>query len=289
MPLPFILPAEPFLTAPDLDWYPSPLCHHPHGLHAEEAGACCDPRTTLPTSRSKPPQQRERHLPIFFPSTKRLYDHSIWIWCILEGPREEGPSTTKSNVRSCGHGGNDGDDEGEYDDDYSTDFDYGVDQCILQWFRYQWVVLVVVVCKGFADHMQFGCLSLSPSSLKACCNLAWQREIWTLNGCPLSRGMSCVFLVCSRYSIIFLEATMVSTYLPTKEFPDWSFVAASQQQQQMGQMAPGAGAGMFGPGNEPHKQYQAEAENIAVVAHQYILNGVEQRLLESVAVWGRNG
>lgn len=52
----------------------------------------------------------------------------------------------------------------------------------------------------------------------------------------------------------------------------------------MGQMAPGAGAGMFGPGNEPHKQYQAEAENIAVVAHQYILNGVEQRLLESVAV-----
>ena len=55
-------------------------------------------------------------------------------------------------------------------------------------------------------------------------------------------------------------------------------------QQQMGQMAPGAGASMFGPGNDPDKAYQAEAENIAVVAHQYILSGVEKRLLESVVV-----
>jgi hypothetical protein len=55
-------------------------------------------------------------------------------------------------------------------------------------------------------------------------------------------------------------------------------------QQQMGQMAPGAGANMFAPGQDPDKQFQAEAENIAVVNHQYILKGVEDRLLETVGI-----
>lgn len=55
-------------------------------------------------------------------------------------------------------------------------------------------------------------------------------------------------------------------------------------QQQMGQMAPGAGAQMFGPGVDPHKQFRGEAENIAVVAHHYTLDGVEKRLLQSVTV-----
>lgn len=61
-------------------------------------------------------------------------------------------------------------------------------------------------------------------------------------------------------------------------------IAASQMSQQMGQMGPGAGAQMFGPGVDPHKQYQGEAENLAVLAHQYILEGVEGRLLQSVNV-----
>lgn len=61
-------------------------------------------------------------------------------------------------------------------------------------------------------------------------------------------------------------------------------VAASQMQQQMGQMAPGAGANIFAPGQDPDKQFQAEAENIAVVNHQYILKGVEDRLLETVGI-----
>ena len=52
--------------------------------------------------------------------------------------------------------------------------------------------------------------------------------------------------------------------------------------QQMGQMGPGAGAQMFGPGVDPDKQFQGEAENLAVLAHQYILEGVEERLLQSV-------
>ncbi|KAG0647844.1 ER membrane complex subunit 3 [Hyphodiscus hymeniophilus] len=60
--------------------------------------------------------------------------------------------------------------------------------------------------------------------------------------------------------------------------------AASQMQQQMGQMGPGAGAQMFGPGVDPDKQFQAEAENLAVLSHQYTLEGVEDRLLQTVNV-----
>lgn len=41
---------------------------------------------------------------------------------------------------------------------------------------------------------------------------------------------------------------------------------------------------MFGPGQDPDKQFQGEAENLAVLAHQYILEGVEERLLKSVKV-----
>lgn len=53
-------------------------------------------------------------------------------------------------------------------------------------------------------------------------------------------------------------------------------------QQQMGQMGPAAGANMFGPGVEPHKQFLNEAENIEVLAHQSVLDGIEQRLLLSL-------
>ncbi|KAH8591989.1 integral membrane protein DUF106-domain-containing protein [Bisporella sp. PMI_857] len=60
--------------------------------------------------------------------------------------------------------------------------------------------------------------------------------------------------------------------------------SASQTAQQMGQMGPGAGANMFGPGQDPDKQFQAEAENLAVQAHHYVLDGVEDRLLKSLKV-----
>jgi hypothetical protein len=49
-------------------------------------------------------------------------------------------------------------------------------------------------------------------------------------------------------------------------------------------MAPGAGANMFGPGVDPDKQFQGEAENLAVLAHQYTLEGIEDRLLKTVKV-----
>jgi ER membrane protein complex subunit 3 len=61
-----------------------------------------------------------------------------------------------------------------------------------------------------------------------------------------------------------------------------SFQAASQMAQQMGQMQPGAGANMFAPGQDPQKQFDNEAENLEVLAHDYLLNGIENRLLQSL-------
>ena len=52
--------------------------------------------------------------------------------------------------------------------------------------------------------------------------------------------------------------------------------------QQMGQMGPQPGAGMMGPGVDPHKQFLQEAENIEVLEHKYILEGVEKRLLQTI-------
>ncbi len=49
-------------------------------------------------------------------------------------------------------------------------------------------------------------------------------------------------------------------------------------------MGPTAAPQMFGPGVDPDKQFQGEAENLAVLAHYYVLEGVEQRLLDTVKV-----
>lgn len=57
-------------------------------------------------------------------------------------------------------------------------------------------------------------------------------------------------------------------------------VAANQMASQMGQMGPQAQT--FAPGQDPDKQFQAEAENLAVIDHYSVLDGVEDRLLESV-------
>ena len=77
--------------------------------------------------------------------------------------------------------------------------------------------------------------------------------------------------------------TMVSIRLPA---PLMAYtnqtLAANQMAQQMSQMNPGAGAGMFQPGQDPDKMFQSEAENLEVVEHEYILNGIEDRLLGSV-------
>ncbi|KAG9772376.1 ER membrane protein complex subunit 3 [Exophiala dermatitidis] len=59
--------------------------------------------------------------------------------------------------------------------------------------------------------------------------------------------------------------------------------AASQMAQQMAQMNPGANANPFGPGQEPDKMFQAEAENLEVLEHWSVLDGAEDRLLQIYA------
>lgn len=51
--------------------------------------------------------------------------------------------------------------------------------------------------------------------------------------------------------------------------------------QQMAQMNPAAGANMFQPGQDPDKLFLSEAENLEVVEHVYILEGVEERTLNN--------
>lgn len=58
--------------------------------------------------------------------------------------------------------------------------------------------------------------------------------------------------------------------------------SASQVTQQMAQMNPGAG--MMGPEQDPDKLFLNEAENLEVIEHQWILEGVEDRLLARLSV-----
>lgn len=58
-----------------------------------------------------------------------------------------------------------------------------------------------------------------------------------------------------------------------------SILAANQMAQQMGPMGPAAGANPFQPGQDPHKMYLNEAENLEVFEHFCILDGVEERVL----------
>ena len=51
---------------------------------------------------------------------------------------------------------------------------------------------------------------------------------------------------------------------------------------QMQQMNPqqNQNAQVFGPGTDPNKMFEAEAENLEVmVAHEFVLDGVENRVL----------
>lgn len=53
--------------------------------------------------------------------------------------------------------------------------------------------------------------------------------------------------------------------------------------QQMSHMNPSATAqGMFAPGFDADKLFLAEVENLEVVEHVYILEGVEDRLLATM-------
>ena len=58
--------------------------------------------------------------------------------------------------------------------------------------------------------------------------------------------------------------------------------AASQMAAQMAQMNPGgAGGNVFQPGQDPAKVFQSEAENLEVLEHWSVLDGIEGRMLAS--------
>ena len=60
-------------------------------------------------------------------------------------------------------------------------------------------------------------------------------------------------------------------------------LAASQLSQQMAQANPAANANPFGPGQDPNKMFLGEAENLEVMEHYCILDGIEERLLQRVS------
>ena len=55
--------------------------------------------------------------------------------------------------------------------------------------------------------------------------------------------------------------------------------AANQMTQQMSQMSPGATGAGFQPGQDPDKIFKAEAENLEVLEHWCVLQGIEERVL----------
>ena len=79
--------------------------------------------------------------------------------------------------------------------------------------------------------------------------------------------------------VSFLQSSRLSFILPNTS----SSTAASQMSQQMAQMNPAANANPFGPGQDPDKMFLAEAENLEVVEHYSILEGIEDRLLKTQA------
>jgi len=58
------------------------------------------------------------------------------------------------------------------------------------------------------------------------------------------------------------------------------FLAAANQMAQQMAMNPGA---MMQPNQDPHKSFVAEAENLEVLEHRYMLDGIEERILASLA------
>ena len=57
--------------------------------------------------------------------------------------------------------------------------------------------------------------------------------------------------------------------------------AANQISQQMAQMNPGAG--FMGAEQDPDKLFTAEAENLEVLEHHWILDGIEDRVAAKLA------
>jgi hypothetical protein len=107
---------------------------------------------------------------------------------------------------------------------------------------------------------------------------------WTSDGYRVCLGIFSLCSGSSPYIILFWEATTVCIFsfcmvrlkltLPSS--------AANQVTQQMAMSNPGAG--MMGPEQDPDKLFLNEAENLEVLDHQWILEGIEERLVAKLAI-----
>lgn len=70
---------------------------------------------------------------------------------------------------------------------------------------------------------------------------------------------------------------MMSSRVYSDHLPAASQVAQQMQQQQMP-------VGPMAPGQDPSKMFKAEAENLAVIEHYSVLDGIEERLLQRIKV-----
>lgn len=64
---------------------------------------------------------------------------------------------------------------------------------------------------------------------------------------------------------------------------DDSFSLAANQVTQQMAMANGGGGGIMGPEQDPDKLFLSEAENLEVLEHRWILEGIEDRLVARLA------
>jgi ER membrane protein complex subunit 3 len=87
----------------------------------------------------------------------------------------------------------------------------------------------------------------------------------------------------SVFTFILGDDNGTSPALPYKARALTLYIAANQMAQQMGQLSPTVTANLIQPGQDPDKVFASEAENLEVMEHQWILEGVEDRLLDSLA------
>jgi hypothetical protein len=102
------------------------------------------------------------------------------------------------------------------------------------------------------------------------------------DGYPVCLGISLLCSGCSPFTTLFWVATTVCVPLYVMMLRLIRFcLAANQVTQQMAMSNPGAG--MMGPEQDPDKLFLNEAENLEVLDHQWILDGIEERLVAKLA------
>lgn len=106
------------------------------------------------------------------------------------------------------------------------------------------------------------------------------------NGFRVCHGTSSTCLVCSLSLDLSLAVITVGFNL-TQQFDEpllTHATAANQMAQQMGMANPAAMINPMQPGQDPDKLYLSEAENLEVMEHFCILDGVEERVLRNFAL-----